>query len=201
MFIICQHITLLKVLNDVTGKQEIAAVTCMIHENVNIDGPTESPKKVQAFTIIRQVSCAVFLLCLCCSYKSAGVLYHSTGKFTTYKKHTTQLSIHLFKFFRQLNNTAWPYDLQTTLRQNKETTKVLLAGNERALCSLLISKLHLLDPDVLLGHGLHGPSKIRERLHVTRVFLLYVCFMRLLDLDVLLRHGLHGPSKIRERVC
>ncbi len=53
-----------------------------------------------------------------------------------------------------LKGTVWPFDLKPTIA--KQQKKIELCMNENALLNFIVAKIHQLDPDIIVGHELHG---------------------------------------------
>ncbi|CEO98186.1 hypothetical protein PBRA_006300 [Plasmodiophora brassicae] len=61
-----------------------------------------------------------------------------------------------FSIVRPLSGGSWPPDLIATIAHNK--LPITCSPSERALLSLMLARLHALDPDVIVGHGLFGAT-------------------------------------------
>jgi DNA polymerase alpha subunit A len=61
-----------------------------------------------------------------------------------------------FTIIRAASETVMPFDFKSTLKAQRKDTMILEESNERALLNRFITKLHKLDPDVIVGHGLHN---------------------------------------------
>ena len=49
-----------------------------------------------------------------------------------------------------------PYDFDTHLKKNKDRSNIQHFGNERQMIEAFISKLFLVDPDLVVAHNLCG---------------------------------------------
>lgn len=58
-----------------------------------------------------------------------------------------------FNAIRKLEE-PFPFDFQQRLHQNG--SNLIVQPNERALLSLVLAKIHRLDPDIICGHNLLG---------------------------------------------
>lgn len=59
-----------------------------------------------------------------------------------------------FSIVRTMPGKNLPLDLKSAIK--KKQLKLQTAPSERALLGLLVAKLHTIDPDVIVGHDLHG---------------------------------------------
>jgi DNA polymerase alpha subunit A len=64
----------------------------------------------------------------------------------------TQLSH--FTAMRPLTGTSLPFDMQRTLTATRSRTQI--CGNEFGLLNFVLAQIHMEDPDILVGHDLHG---------------------------------------------
>lgn len=51
-------------------------------------------------------------------------------------------------------NCVFPFDLKEKLRSKMNKVNVELISNERSLLSLLVAKIHKIDPDIIVGHDI-----------------------------------------------
>lgn len=63
-------------------------------------------------------------------------------------------AVSVFTAVRKVDGAAFPPDLPTLIQQRKKPVE--LCHNEGSLLSFFLAKLQSLDPDVLVGHGLHS---------------------------------------------
>ena len=75
-----------------------------------------------------------------------------------------------FSVVRKPEGRAWPWDLQRTVQADKRL-KLEICASERALLNYLISKLHNIDADVLVGHNIaaYDLAVLLQRLSVCKV--------------------------------
>lgn len=59
-----------------------------------------------------------------------------------------------FCFVTKTADQLLPYDFQSTLK--KKNSNIQVSPNERAMLGLLLAKIQQIDPDVLVGHDIHG---------------------------------------------
>ena len=60
-----------------------------------------------------------------------------------------------FTLLRKLDQQPLPFDLQHKVKQRRDTN-ISIFQNERQMLETFISKLHLIDPDLLVSHNLCG---------------------------------------------
>jgi len=59
-------------------------------------------------------------------------------------------------YVRQLTGQSWPFDMRTANKKKIADKHLQLLNNENALLGVFCSQVQKLDPDVILGHDLHG---------------------------------------------
>lgn len=140
-------LTLKTVLNDATQRHEIVMASYMYHDGVSVDGPTTNETDVTHCSIVSKLPPS--------QMAKAG----TPGADVT----IIPIPIDFELKAKQINAEA----LAAAAKRGGGTggaggsatkNKLEVCGNERALLSLLMARIHLMDPDVIVGHDLHGFS-------------------------------------------
>ena len=130
-------LSLKTVLNDQTQRHEIVMASYLYHENVSVEGPTANETDIQHCTIVaklpgHQVS----------AMKDVSVVPIPMD----FEIKAKQLNAEAQQNAAKRGSTPHP-----ALKN-----KIDVCPNEKALLSLLMARIHMLDPDVIVGHDLHG---------------------------------------------
>lgn len=121
------------VFNSDTHVNEIVAVTGLFHNDVAVDSPTDQTDPTEAFSIVRPLSGGSWPPDL------IATIAHNVSTIVTMHPVVFN-SLGLLGLMQKLPITCSP--------------------SERALLSLMLARLHALDPDVIVGHGLFGYAYI-----------------------------------------
>lgn len=77
--------------------------------------------------------------------------------------------LEFFSVVRNLPGNSWPFDFKSAIQ--KKNLQVQITPNERALLGLVMAKIFKYDPDVIVGHGIHGIQLelLLHRMHALKV--------------------------------
>jgi len=135
------------VLNEQTNRHEIVMASYMYHDSVSIDGPTANETDVVHCTLISKLPASQ----LGKKDPNTGADLGLASMPVDFEVKARQINAEASKKAAANKRTG-----QSTAIINTSRTKLEVVPNERALLSLLLARIHTIDPDVLVSHDLHG---------------------------------------------